>query len=150
MLCRRPTRAQPPIVAVVKCTFAAARISFASDRVIQSAADGIVQSVVEAGFVSAGLAGFGVASSPAAAALAAGSATFVSPSDGPSSHALVDDALRALACRSFLAQPEPLKWMLGALMALRTGPLPHSGHVTGGSAWTPCMSSKRWPHAAQS
>src|SRR5688500_11050753 len=44
MLWSRPSRAQPPIVEVVKWTFAAARTACASDRVIQSAAEGIGQS----------------------------------------------------------------------------------------------------------
>jgi hypothetical protein len=53
-----------------------------------------------------------------------------------------------LARRSFLAQPEPLKWTAGAAMALRTGPEPHKGQAVGGSAWTPWMTSKRRPQAA--
>jgi hypothetical protein len=39
--------------------------------------------------------------------------------------------------RSFLAQPEPLKWTAGAEIAFLTGPLPHSGQVVGPSSWTP-------------
>jgi hypothetical protein len=74
----------------------------------------------------------------------------VTSSDEPSSPLFVEDDDRADAWRSFLAQPEPLKWTVGALMALRTGPLPHNGQAVGGSAWTPCMTSKRRPHAAQS
>jgi hypothetical protein len=54
----------------------------------------------------------------------------------------------ALARRSFLAQPEPLKWTAGAAIALRTGPDPHRGQAVGGSAWTPWMTSKRRPQAA--
>jgi hypothetical protein len=54
----------------------------------------------------------------------------------------------ALARRSFLAQPEPLKWTAGAAMALRIGPEPHKGQAVGGSAWTPWMTSKRRPQAA--
>jgi hypothetical protein len=55
-----------------------------------------------------------------------------------------------VALRSFFAQPEPLKWTVGAEIAFLTGPLPHSGQDAGGSAWTPWMTSKRRPHAAQS
>ena len=54
----------------------------------------------------------------------------------------------ALARRSFLAQPEPLKWTAGAAMALRIGPEPHKGHAAGGSAWTPWITSNRRPQAA--
>jgi hypothetical protein len=57
---------------------------------------------------------------------------------------------RFAAWRSFLAQPDPLKWIAGAAMAFRTGPLPHSGQDVGGSAWTPWITSKRRPQAAQS
>jgi hypothetical protein len=59
-------------------------------------------------------------------------------------------AERLLACRSFFAQPEPLKWTVGAAMALRTGPEPHSGQADGGSPYTPWTTSKRRPQAAQS
>ena len=52
--------------------------------------------------------------------------------------------------RSFLAQPVPLKWTAGALIALRSGPPPQSGHVLGGSAWTPWTISDRRPQEAQS
>jgi hypothetical protein len=53
------------------------------------------------------------------------------------------------ARRSFLAQPEPLKWTAGAAMALRTGPFPHNGQLPGGSSWSPWITSKRRPQAAQ-
>jgi hypothetical protein len=59
-------------------------------------------------------------------------------------------AERLLACRSFFAQPDPLKWTAGAAMALRTGPDPHNGQALGGSACTPWMTSNRRPQAAQS
>jgi hypothetical protein len=61
-----------------------------------------------------------------------------------------DDVLFTAARRSFLAQPDPLKWMAGAAIALRTGPEPHSGHCSGGPSWTPWMTSNRRPQAAQS
>ena len=66
----------------------------------------------------------------------------------PSVSAFAPD-LTVAARRSFLAQPEPLKWIAAAVIALRTGPPPQIGQVVGPSAWTPWMTSKRWPHAAQ-
>jgi hypothetical protein len=71
--------------------------------------------------------------------------------EDPSVAALADEpAAVGAAWRSFFAQPEPLKWTAGALIALRTGPLPHNGQVEGPSTWTPCTTSNRRPHAAQS
>jgi hypothetical protein len=130
--------------------------------VIQSAADGIDQSLVRAGAVDAldvdaldpdpSPPFFAASDEPEPDDPASDDADLSAPteagSDAPSSDADDDDDLTALR-RSFLAQPEPLKWMAGAANALRTGPPPHSGQVVGGSAWTPCMTSKRWPHAAQ-
>ena len=55
-----------------------------------------------------------------------------------------------LARRSFLAQPDPLKWTAGAANALRTGPEPQSGQTVGGSSCRPWIVSNRRPHAAQS
>jgi hypothetical protein len=54
-------------------------------------------------------------------------------------------ALRAAAPRSFLAQPDPLKWIAGVTNPLRTGPPPQAGQVVGPSAWTPWITSKRCP-----
>jgi len=51
--------------------------------------------------------------------------------------------------RSFLAQPEPLKTIVGGANALRIGPEPHSGHASGAGSFTPWMTSKRRPQAAQ-
>jgi hypothetical protein len=51
--------------------------------------------------------------------------------------------------RSFFAQPEPLKWTAGAANALRTGPLPQSGQLVGGSSCRPWITSNRRPQAAQ-
>jgi hypothetical protein len=71
--------------------------------------------------------------------------------EDPSVAALADEPARVgAAWRSFFAQPEPLKWTAGALSALRTGPFPHNGQVVGPSTWTPCTTSNRRPHAAQS
>jgi hypothetical protein len=52
--------------------------------------------------------------------------------------------------RSFLAQPDPLKWTAGAPIALRTGPEPQSGQEAGGSPYTPWIASNRRPQAEQS
>lgn len=173
MLWILPSRAQPPMVDVVKWTFEAASNACASDTVIQSVAAGIGQSadgralfddvdvVVEAADLEAGLLGDSVAPSEelslefaakpseelsleVAVPLAASPDSDASPPDPEPA------ADRLLACRSFFAQPEPLKWTAGAAMALRTGPEPHNGQALGGSACTPWMTSNRRPQAAQS
>jgi len=73
-----------------------------------------------------------------------------SPPDAPSA-ADEREAREAMeACRSFLAQPEPLKWIVGGEKAFFTGPRPHNAHAVGPSSWTPRTTSKRRPHAAQS
>jgi hypothetical protein len=51
---------------------------------------------------------------------------------------------RLLDRRSAFAQPEPLKWMVGATNALRIG-APHTGQVSGPGAWMPCTTSVRCP-----
>lgn len=56
---------------------------------------------------------------------------------------------RAVAPRSFFAQPVPLKWIVGAENALVTGPPWQTGQDVGPSAWTPWMTSNRVPHWAQ-
>jgi hypothetical protein len=56
----------------------------------------------------------------------------------------------AVARRSFLAQPVPLKWIAGAAKAFLIGPPPHSGQVVGSSEWTPRRTSNRFPQFAQS
>ena len=70
----------------------------------------------------------------------------------PLSPPSVADFLPAVAAarRSFFAQPEPLKTIVGGAKALRTGPDPHDGQVSGEGSWTPWMTSKRRPQAAQS
>ena len=124
MLWSRPSRAHPPIVEVVKCTFAAARMACASARVIQSAADGIGQSASRVGVLVAvpDFDGFEAPldESPVAAAVVAGTAgddsvsepddpdSFVeAPSEGLSSLPPDEEPLLTAARRSFLAQPEP-------------------------------------------
>jgi hypothetical protein len=72
-------------------------------------------------------------------------------SDEPSPPSPPDAVAEAgLARRSFLAQPDPLKWTAGAANALRTGPEPQSGQTAGGSSCRPWIVSNRRPHAAQS
>ncbi|MEA2518252.1 MAG: hypothetical protein QOF49_332 [Chloroflexota bacterium] len=71
--------------------------------------------------------------------------------DGPSPPGAVAafdfDALEA--DRSFLAQPEPLKWIDGAEKAFRIGPPLHTGHALGPSALIPWITSNRLPQLAQ-
>jgi hypothetical protein len=55
------------------------------------------------------------------------------------------EAERAAELRSFLAQPLPLKWIVGAEKALRTGDAPQIGQLSGASAVTDWRTSKRWP-----
>ena len=131
MLWSRPSRAQPPIVDVAKCTFAAARMACASDRVIQSAAEGIGQSRSRpGGFVA--VPDFADLDSPLDDSLVveAAGATGDDPAsvpdepdsfdeppselDEPLSGALSsppppgDEPVLTAARRSFFAQPEPL------------------------------------------
>jgi len=61
-----------------------------------------------------------------------------------------DEPGLAVARRSFLAQPVPLKWIAGAAKAFLMGPPPHSGQVVGSSEWTPRRTSNRLPQFAQS
>jgi hypothetical protein len=142
----------------------------ASDKVIQSAAEGIGQSEVLAAVLDGapGFDGFAgpleVSPPPVAAgtAVSAPSDEDPAPEDEPFSDEAVppSEALSSplpweepdltAVRRSRLAQPEPLKWTVGAEIAFLTGPLPHSGQLVGGSAWTPWITSKRRPQAAQS
>jgi hypothetical protein len=55
----------------------------------------------------------------------------------------LDDADAVDARRSFLAQPDPLKWTAAAEIALRTGPPPQDGQLVGLAAVTPWITSKR-------
>jgi hypothetical protein len=64
------------------------------------------------------------------------------PSEEPSDDE-AGDADRRFALRSFLAQPVPLKWIVGAVKALRTGAAPQIGQTVGPSAVTEWMTSKR-------
>src|SRR4029079_4090095 len=51
--------------------------------------------------------------------------------------------------RSFLAQPEPLKTLVGCANDLRIGTEARGGHASGAGSCTPWMTSKRRPQAAQ-
>jgi hypothetical protein len=70
--------------------------------------------------------------------------------DEPSSVRTFEAAEPAVARRSFLAQPVPLKWRAGVENAFLTGPPPQSGQCAGGSSCTPRRISNRWPQFAQS
>ncbi len=50
-----------------------------------------------------------------------------------------------VAFRSFLAQPEPLKWIVGGAKAFRTVVEWQIGHSVGPAASIPWTTSKRWP-----
>jgi hypothetical protein len=63
------------------------------------------------------------------------------PSDAAA--AFVLDALAEL--RSFLAQPEPLKWIDGAENAFRTGAASQTGHSVGPASSIRWIASKRCP-----
>jgi hypothetical protein len=65
------------------------------------------------------------------------------PSDVAESAALA--ALRDAVLRSFFAQPLPLKWIVGAEKALRTGLAPQIGQTLGPSTVSEWMTSNRWP-----
>ena len=68
----------------------------------------------------------------------------------PPSSAAFDEPGEDVARRSFLAQPDPLKWIAGVANAFLTGPPPHNGHSVGSAAWTPRRISNRRPQVAQS
>jgi hypothetical protein len=135
MLDSRPVRAQAPIVLGRKWTLAAARISDASARVIQSAA--------------------------AIAYSAAGSGAFASPArvegagvDSPGEEPSFDSAVVARGAdrlaRSFFAQPDPLKTMAGGTNALRIVPsAPQLEQNRGPSSLTPWITSRRRSQALQ-
>ena len=46
--------------------------------------------------------------------------------------------------RSFLAQPEPLKWIAGVDNSLRIS-VPQRSHRAGPGSLTPCITSTMWP-----
>lgn len=124
MLCNRPERAQPPMVDARKWTLAAARISAASARVIQSVGAAIGQSeVVDAPDVD----GFSVVfdadvsddaadpdpdflgDDPEVSVSDDVAASLVEPSSEPDAAPPTFEAPEAAVVRrSFLAQPDPL------------------------------------------
>lgn len=63
--------------------------------------------------------------------------------DDPSAAAAARVELEEVELRSFFAQPEPLKWIDGAVKAFRTGDAPQTTHDSGPSAVTPWMTSNR-------
>jgi hypothetical protein len=73
--------------------------------------------------------------------------------DLPSPSPVDDFVLEPPACagrRSFFAQPDPLKTIDGALMALRSVPsAPQAGQNRGPVSLIPWMMSVRWPQARQ-
>src|SRR3954451_23163304 len=151
MLWSLALRAHAPMDAGRNFTFAASRISAASARVIQSEADrGIGQS-------AAGPAGAGVDVPPSLAAPLSlpldsglGLSFLLSPlSDDDESLDDEDDFRADVELRSFFAQPVPLKWMLGALNALRTVAAPQFGQRSGPASYTPWTTSNRRPQVEQ-
>jgi len=57
---------------------------------------------------------------------------------------------RELADRSFLAQPEPLKWTADVVISLRIVPAaPQFGQNRGPVSWIPWMTSTTWRHDLQ-
>ena len=52
--------------------------------------------------------------------------------------------------RSFFAQPDPLKWIVGGANSLRIVPsLPHDGQNWGPGSFSPWRTSMRWSQAVQ-
>ena len=77
----------------------------------------------------------------------------LSPDDEPPSaddFALADDLEPLELPRSFLAQPDPLKWIVGGANSLRIVPAsPHEGQKSGPGSFSPWRMSVRWSHAVQ-
>ncbi len=74
--------------------------------------------------------------------------SFVAPPEESSLPFFEEAPELELERRSILAQPEPLNMIVGGAKALRTGPLPQFGQLSGPWPSTRCTTSKRWPHAA--
>lgn len=72
----------------------------------------------------------------------------VSPSLGVASLVVVADFARTLSRKSFLAHPEPLNTMAGAVSALRIDP-PQTAHAAGPLAEIEWITSTLVPHASQ-
>ena len=72
----------------------------------------------------------------------------VAPS--PDAFELEDDFEPLELPRSFFAQPEPLKWMVGGANSLRIVPAsPHEGQKSGPGSLRPWRMSVRWSQAVQ-
>jgi hypothetical protein len=80
--------------------------------------------------------------------LAPGEDPSADPAEPSAPAAVAAALLDGTAVRSFLAQPEPLKWTAGALNALRIWP-PQTVQTLGPSASIRWMISTRWPHDRQ-
>ena len=79
-------------------------------------------------------------------------APFDAPSSPPESLVFDSEALAArvelVLARSFLAQPEPLKWIVGGANTLRIVlSRPQLGQNCGPGSLIPWRMSARWPHA---
>ena len=63
----------------------------------------------------------------------------------------LEDDLELLALpRSFFAQPDPLKWIVGGANSLRIVPSsPHEGQKRGPGSFSPWRMSVRWSQAVQ-
>ena len=73
-----------------------------------------------------------------------------SPLDSPAFDDAALDALVELLPRSFFAQPEPLKWIVGGANCLRMVPSrPHEGQNWGPGSLIPSRMSARLLHAVQ-
>jgi hypothetical protein len=61
-----------------------------------------------------------------------------------------DDRPELALERSFLAQPDPLKWIVGSAKAFVIDPsVPHVGQNLGPASWIPWTTSVRWPQLLQ-
>jgi hypothetical protein len=72
------------------------------------------------------------------------------PSLAPSPDDAFDARVAFALPRSFLAQPEPLKWIVGGANSLRIVPSrPHDGQKLGPGSLIPWRMSARWSQAVQ-
>jgi hypothetical protein len=68
----------------------------------------------------------------------------------PDAFELADDLELLELPRSFLAQPDPLKWIVGGANSLRIVPSsPHEGQNSGPGSFRPWRMSVRWSQAVQ-
>jgi hypothetical protein len=163
MLDSFPTRAQPPIVCGRKWTFADARRSEASWRLIQSAAEGIGRQSPPDDEDEPSPdedepddededSDFEPDDEPEPEEPDDSPEPPEPPeSPEPSDDFAFDELFPALdPPRSFFAQPEPLKWIVGGANSLRIVPsLPHDGQNWGPGSLRPWRMSVRWSQAVQ-